>query len=580
MYLLILWSIKWLRRIRRRIVQLVGKDLLDNLSDIASHVIELLKDLSGIRLAVPIIGLMFSPTHLTSKGLCWKGKAVGPFPKPLSFLLSAASLSTVLLARVGFKMAWLKVFGVLILVSVLSPLWLLALTGVIFLLIGIVVMLFKIDNQGKTHPFLRVDSNEYLILFSIEAWRRLDWARFYYFLCYFWIYAALIITFAAILLLAVWQLPALILIAASRLFPQIRETLRNMTPEEFHDYLHAIYSSNQYAVLLTILVPIVFLVPALRLFIRPYAILFRNCLKIPTELSYKAQFRDLNEQVADIFWRERGSTITQSSLVRMRLLTAQGFQLLLRQERRASKYGLAETYFQERSVFALSLREVIPYLDRNQDHDLIRQIEDVVAGKSLLASRKLIAGRRLLCCAETSGLMAEPRALQSTASQAIEIADQYTANEQLSNEMDSLDIQLEPSSRSWHERFIEAVRSICSSNRVRLSLILAGLLVLAYSGAAHWKDEKEREEQIQEQIRDQEKQLAKRFFDDLYLGKDPCKDPTFAGLITEAEKCDRALENCYHVPHKDICRDPSVSVVFPNRQVCDDVAAGTYPVCP
>jgi len=45
MYLLILWSIKWLRRIRRRIVQLVGKDLLDNLSDIASHVIELLKDL-------------------------------------------------------------------------------------------------------------------------------------------------------------------------------------------------------------------------------------------------------------------------------------------------------------------------------------------------------------------------------------------------------------------------------------------------------------------------------------------------------------------------------------------------------
>jgi hypothetical protein len=115
---------------------------------------------------------------------------------------------------------------------------------------------------------------------------------------------------------------------------------------------------------------------------------------------------------------------------------------------------------------------------------------------------------------------------------------------------------------------------------VRLSLILAGLLVLAYSGAAHWKDEKEREEQIQEQIRDQEKQLAKRFFDDLYLGKDPCKDPTFAGLITEAEKCDRALENCYHVPHKDICRDPSVSVVFPNRQVCDDVAAGTYPVCP
>jgi hypothetical protein len=317
--------------------------------------------------------------------------------------------------------------------------------------------------------------------------------------------------------------------------------------------------------------------------------MFCNCLKIPTELSFDTQFRELNERSRLLLQVDMAREARIRLIASVRTSTRAAIRAVRRQERRARRWNLTGPYLEERTVYGLNFRAVTTYLNRKSDSRLLADIE------------RILAGRPLLDCTSDSGPLAGQLSSIPFASEDVEICDRDTPDEQVLDTTNphlrllAQTVEMRPpgltegyilavrairkSHRQW---IIEAVRAIRRSYRqwIAVSVIALSFAILGYLGAAHWKHERDREREIQGQITGQHEDYAKRFFNDIYSGQDPCSDPVLVTLIPKPEECRKALESCYHVPHVDICGAPSVSEVFPNRKVCDDVASDTYPVCP
>jgi hypothetical protein len=595
MYASLLKLIRSLRRWKRRAVKVLGKSIFSALWEIAEHVLEFLKNLSGIGLIVPIIAFFSVPVHFTSKDFSWKSTETSPFPNPTQFLLGITGIAAAMVLRLGIKGAWLKSFGLLLAASILSPIWLLALSALVLLVANIwrlVVVEFIYQRSVSAGHYM--DESNYRVLFSVHAWRRIDWSKFYYFLCYFWVYAAVTLTIIGTILLVLlflWnpQFFIELLIKSSGVdasYPSPGGIVQHFSVPPNLDLFSTIYRSwpqllfpRSYSSwrVLTQLVPFLVILPSVRYFLRPYLIMFCNCLKIPTVLSFDTQFRELNERSRLLLQARMSEDVKMRLVERLRASTRAAIRAVRRQERRARKWNLTETYLEERTVYGLDFRAVTSYLDRKRDWRLLYDIERILAGRPLLQS------------ADEYNSAADQPMRAPSEPDGNETRDRDTPGEQISSRqaqfMRSSGQVMDQRPPGLTEVYEQVIRLARESKRFWIALAMAPLLIigLVFSGLDDWVYEKYRKysgNEVKDQITEQNRALAQRFFNDINSGKNPCFDSLLAPMIPEAQKCDKALESCYHVPHKDICADPSVSLVFPDRGICDGVASATYPVCP
>jgi hypothetical protein len=372
MYFLVLRVIRQTRRIKRRVAARVGDSGLEAAFEVAGLAVEWAKELSGIRLLVPIIALMTVPGHFTKK-YSWKGSDLSISPPPAKFLIGAFGVSVWALALKGFGLEAFRNLAIFLVVAVLSPLWLTLVAGV-----GLLFLLyrrFREDRPGVIirDPIAHMNVDNYLMLFSWQSWKNLDWSKYYYMLCYFSVYSAVVLAALTAIALFLLLAPVIAVLPASHSNPDISTAVS------------AAYSSDQFWTLFNSLIYLLVFLPGLRLFLWPYSVLFRSSQKIPSDRAFKSEFADLSDTVQELYYpSDKKKPKPKDVLIKkVRSLLQSGFALFQRQERIARRWGLIEPYLSARSEFAAELLQAVPYLDKDQDARLLQQLDDVLKGRLL-----------------------------------------------------------------------------------------------------------------------------------------------------------------------------------------------------